>query len=211
MLSSAPCNGIVNVAIALDPHAVTIVTATGVEYAAARKAAPAGVRVVQAGIALARTRDFGEIAISCGLAGALRRDLPTGTVLVPRSVGRPDGTTLECDAEIVAALCEAAQRLGHHPVDAPLLTSENLVHGSERATWAPRYAAVDMETGLITASRVACVRVVLDTPQREISPVWLHPARAIAHPRAWGDLPFLAREGPRCARIAAQIAAAALG
>jgi hypothetical protein len=156
-----------------------------------------------------RTRTFGEVAISCGLAGGLRTQLPTGTVVIPRYVRRPDGTTLTCDPELSELLRSAAKRLGHDPVDDPLFTSRTLVHGSERAKWADEFAAVDMESGFISATRVACVRVILDTPQREISPVWLHPARAFLSPGAWRDLPFLAREGQRCSRLAAEIIAVA--
>jgi hypothetical protein len=177
---------------------------------AARKVLPPNVRVVQCGIAADRSRNFGEIAISCGLAGGLRNDLPTGTVVIPRRVRRPDGTMLVCDSEISAMLRDAAQRLGHDAVDDPLLTSKTLVHGTERTKWADEYAAVDMETGLICATRVACIRVILDTPEREISPAWLKPAQAMLTPSAWRDLPFLAREGQRCARLAAEIIAAAL-
>jgi hypothetical protein len=168
------------------------------------------VRIIECGIGANRSVDVGEIAISCGLAGGLRSDLPTGTVVIPRSVRRPDGTTLICDPEIGDLLRDAADRLGHDPIDAPLLTSTSLVHGSERSRWAPEYAAVDMETGLISARRIACVRVILDTPEREISPVWVKPVQAIFTPSAWRDLPFLLREGPRCARLAAEIIAAAL-
>lgn len=196
-------------ATALNAHSIAIVTATSVESRAARKALP-HVRVVEAGIALARSEDFGDIAISCGLAGGLRKDLPTGTVIVPRVVRRPDGSMLACDAELTDLLSEAARQCGYKPVNDPLLTSPSLVHGDSRAKWADEYAAVDMETGLINAGRIACVRVVLDTPLREISPAWLNPRTAIFQPRAWSDLPFLAREGPRCAAIAAQIIAAAL-
>jgi hypothetical protein len=165
---------------------------------------------VQCGIAAKRSRNFGEIAISCGLAGGLRNDLPTGTVVIPRRVRRPDGTMLTFDLELSESLRAAAQRLGHVPVDGPLLTSKTLVHGSERTRWADEYVAVDMETGLISAKRVACVRVILDTPEREISPAWLKPVQAIFAPSAWRDLPFLAREGQRCARMAAEVIAAAL-
>jgi hypothetical protein len=66
-----------------------------------------------------------------------------------------------------------------------------------------------METGLLHAPRVACVRVILDTPLREISPAWGNPARALLDVRAWRDLPFLMREGPRCAAVAARVAVSA--
>jgi nucleoside phosphorylase len=195
---------------AINAGDITVVTATGVETKAARKVLPSTVRIVQCGIGLSCSRDFGEVAISCGLAGGLREDLPTGTVVIPRYVRRPDGTSLICDPELSEMLREAAQSLGHNPVDGPLLTSKTLVHGHERARWGSEFAAVDMESGLITAARVACVRVILDTPQREISPAWLQPARAAVTPSAWRDLPFLAREGQRCARLAAKIIAGAL-
>lgn len=189
---------------------VTIVTATSTEASAVRRVSPSGVQVVECGIAAIRVAAFDGLAISCGLAGGLRAGMATGTVLIPRRVRRPDGSEFECDAQAVDALCEAAKRFAHHVVDDPLVTCNALVHGAERATWAQRgYAGVDMETGVLQAPRVACVRVVLDTPEREISPAWLTPARAMLQPRAWLDLPFLLREGPRCSAIAAQVAARA--
>lgn len=167
-----------------------------------------GVRVVECGIGLQKHGQFDGLVISCGLAGGLRPGLPTGTALVPARVRRPDGSELLCDAVAVDALTRAGVRLGFTVVQEPLLTSETLVHGTQRAQWARAgYAGVDMETGLLQAPRVACVRVVLDTPEREISPAWLNPARAMLQPRAWLDLPFLMREGRRCSAIAARIAA----
>lgn len=192
---------------------VTIVAATPTEARAVREFASRldaadRVRVMEAGIALAKQSDVGDIAISCGLAGGLRDDVPTGAVLIPSRVRRPDGTELECDAALVERLRAVAQELGHSVIPDPLVTSATFVHGAERALWAAQgYAGVDMETGLLRAPHVACVRVVLDTPKREISPAWMRPATAILHPGAWRDLPFLMREGPRCSRIAARIAA----
>lgn len=189
---------------------VTIAAATSTEARAVRRAAPDSVRVVECGIALAKQTYFDGLVISCGLAGGLRDDLPTGTVLIPHVVRRPDGSDLQCDGAAVQALTEAAHVQGCRIVHDPLLTSETLVYGSQRRVWAQRgYAGADMETGLLAAPRIACVRVVLDTPQREISSAWLRPGRAMLHPRAWLDLPFLMREGPRCSRIAALIAVAA--
>ena len=164
--------------------------------------------MVECGIAMEKHTSFDGLVISCGLAGGLRTGLRTGTVLVPASVRRPDGTELRCDAPSVDALTRAALRFGFEVVHDPLVTSATLVHGAERKRWAAQgYAGVDMETGLLQAPRVACVRVILDTPEREISPAWVRPARAVLQPRAWLDLPFLMREGPRCSAIAARIAA----
>lgn len=154
---------------------------------------------------------FDDLAISCGVAGGLRDDVPTGAAVIPHRVTRPDGSCMECDAPTVRALTDAALELGYRVVHDPLVTTMMLVHGAQRASLAARgYAAADMETGLIRAPRVACVRVILDTPAQEISPLWLEPLRALLHPPAWSDLPFLMREGPRCAAAAARIAARSL-
>lgn len=191
---------------------ITVVTATSIEAAAARKALPKDVVVVEAGIALATSAAHCDgLAISCGVAGGLREDLPTGTVLIPSSIRSPQDSIIECDPAASEALRNAAVALGYEPVDAPLITSASLIYGADRMTLAAQgYAGVDMESALIRADRIACVRVVLDTPQREISAVWEKPWRVPFHPRAWRDLPFLAHEGPRCARIAAQIIASAV-
>ena len=80
--------------------------------------------------------------------------------------------------------------------------------GAERRRWAVRGAvAADMETGLLDAARLATVRVVLDTPDRELGAAWLRPATALLPPAAWRQLPWLAREAPRCARLAAAVLA----
>ena len=172
-----------------------------------------GVRVIRGGIALARppAGGYGECAISCGLAGGLQRGLPTGTVLIPRTVERADGSTLACDEFMVEALLEGARTLGIVPNEGALLTSRVLLRGAARAQAARRgFSGVDMETGAIPAARLAAVRVVLDTPERELSPAWLHPLTVVWQPAAWAELPWLAREGPRCARLAARVVAAAL-
>jgi len=91
-----------------------------------------------------------------------------------------------------------------------MLTSLTLITGAERTVWAGRGClAADMETGLLEVERVASVRVVLDTPERELSAAWQHRVRAIWVPRAWAELPWLLREGPRCARLAAEVLALA--
>lgn len=189
---------------------VVVVTATSVEAKAARRALP-GVRVYEAGIGLAKGRgEWGDAIVSCGLAGGLRDDLPSGTVLIPSEVVRPDETRLECDPELVAAYRAAARSLGFEPVCDPLLTSATIVRGPERARWARLgCAAVDMETGLLVARRIAAVRIVLDTPQRELRADWLHPRRALLDPRNWREAVWLARDAPRYARRAAEIVAAA--
>jgi nucleoside phosphorylase len=195
----------------LGNNAVVVAAATALEANAVRRAAP-GLRVIETGVALARANpaDLGACVVSCGLAGGLREDLASATVLIPHEVRRPNGETLQCDAELVDALLESARRLCIEPVTDPLLTSEQIVNGAERAQWATRgYAGVDMETGLIVAPRVAAVRVILDTPQRELSSDWLNPGRALLNPRNWTQAFWLARAAPSAARLAARIVAGA--
>ncbi len=191
---------------------VTFVAATALECKALRRVLP-DARIVQTGIALEHLREgLGQIVVSCGLAGGLRGDLPTGTLLIPREVRRPDGTLLQCDPELVETFASGARRLGIEPVFDGLLTAGAIVHGSARAQWAADgYAGVDMETGLIRAARVAAVRVVLDTPQREISGEWRTPLRAIVKPWNWPQAFWLAREAPRAAALAARVVAEAQG
>jgi hypothetical protein len=196
---------------------VTVLAATRFEARALRRACRrahgAGVRVVEGGVGLTRLRGgkLDDVVVSCGLAGGLRADLPTGSVLIPRQVMRPDGSMLACDPELVSALERAARDVGIEPDPGPLLTTASLLTGEARRTWAERgYAGVDMETGLITAPRVAAVRVVLDTPEHDLSEVWLRAGAALLHPAAWPELPWLWREAPRCMQRAARVLAEAI-
>lgn len=188
---------------------LTLIAATSLECAALRRELK-DTRIVQVGIALSKLRSaLGESVVSCGVAGGLRDDLPTGTLLVPREVRRPDGSTLRCDAELVELFTQSARRLGFEPIADPLLTAVEIVRGGERSRWALQgFAGVDMETGLVSAPRVAAVRVVLDTPRREISADWQAPLRAILKPWNWPEALWLAREAPRAAALAARVVAA---
>jgi hypothetical protein len=197
--------------VSSDPLAgATFIAATGIEYAALRRQLQGG-RIVRTGIALSKVRSrFDEIVVSCGVAGGLRSELRTGTVLIPREVRRPDGSTLRCDATLVEIFAQSARQLGLEPIFDPLLTASQIVHGGARLEWGAKgYAGVDMETGLIDAPRVAAVRVVLDTPQREISGDWQSPLLAILKPWNWPQAFWLAREAPRTATIAARVVAGA--
>lgn len=189
---------------------MVLTAATPVEYNALRRALP-DARIVQTGVALAKLREpLGETVVSCGLAGGLRAELVTGTLLLPYEVRRPDGRVLQCDPELVAALARSARRLGIEPVFDPMLTAGAIVNGVARQQWAERgYAGVDMETGLIQAARVAAVRVVLDTPNVELSSDWVEPLRAMLKPWNWPQAFWLAREAPRAAQLAARVVAAA--
>ncbi|MBV8601964.1 MAG: hypothetical protein JO359_10415 [Candidatus Eremiobacteraeota bacterium] len=168
-----------------------VVTATRFEAFAARRELRSA-RLARVGVGKGLRSE--ETLVSCGLAGGLRDDLATGTVLVPREVQRPSGERVACDPELVERLAAASRTLGLEPRSEPLVTRTTLVRGAERARWAQcGFAGVDMETGSLVAPRLAAVRVVLDTPKRELD--W----RALWVPaEAW-----------RCARLAARVIAIA--
>jgi adenosylhomocysteine nucleosidase len=199
----------------LDPTDVTVVVAMGVEARPVRRRAP-GLRVVLAGIGLSsleRAQLSTGVVLSVGLAGGLAPELASGTVVIPSQVAREDGELIECDPAWSAALATASRRLGFPTVTLPLLSADGVVTGSSRAKWAARgFAAVDMETALLAAmvGRVAAVRVVIDTPSREISSAWERPGRAALDPRNWLQGVWLARTAPRLSTRAARVVAAAI-
>jgi hypothetical protein len=189
---------------------VIVLAATRLEERAARRElAHLGVAVVRSGVGRGGT--FEDTVVSCGLAGGLRRGVPSGAVLIPSEVARPTGERIVCDREIAARLRDAARALGETPLDAPLLGASALVRGDARRAWAERgFAGADMESGAIVAPRLAVVRVVLDTPERELSDAWLQPRSVFLRPQAWRELPWLARHAVRYARLAAKIVRNAL-
>lgn len=181
------------------------VCATQTEYRAAqRELGGLDIRIVRTGIGRAGT--FDETVISLGLCGGLRRGVPSGTVLVPDEIERPNGERVACDRELATHLRDAARQLGEAPESAPLVTTQTLVRGQARDDWAARgFAGVDMESGLIMAPRIAVVRIILDTPERELSDAWLRPLGVLLRPGVWNELPWLARTAPRYARLAALV------
>ncbi len=212
MRSSAPWRGTGHMGTPSDRAAVTVIVATRLEAWAVRRAVR-GARIIEAGVGLGRLprEDLGGVVVTCGLAGAVRPGLPTGSVIIPEKVLRPDGRWLSCDPSLVTSLVAGAKTLGLEPDRGPLGTASAFVRGAARASWAARgCVAVDMETGLLTAPRIAAVRVVLDTPSRDLSEVWRRPTLVVAHPEVWGEAIWLCREAPRCARRAAAVLAAAL-
>lgn len=150
------------------PDEIAVVAATSLEARAVRRHVR-GVRVVESGIGLALLQpgESFRVAIDCGLAGGLG-DLPTGTILIPDDACTAQGAWRTCDREWTGRLRDAARALGHECVAAPLLTSDTLITGNERSVWARKgFAGADMETAWIATDRLAAVRVVLDTPDRE--------------------------------------------
>jgi hypothetical protein len=192
-----------------------ILAPTPLEYWAVRCMLPrAGVR--WAGMRLGRWTgaETGSAVVVCGLAGALASDVTPGTVLIPARVGLPDGRTFPCDPTLVEALTATACDLGFRPDSRPLLTAPSLITGSARLAWARRgFVAVDMETALAATKpfRVATIRVILDTPERDISSDWQRPVEALLRPQLWREMFWLARVGPQYSLRAARVLKAALG
>jgi hypothetical protein len=94
-----------------------------------------------------------------------------------------------------------------------MLSADGVVTGAHRARWAARgFVAADMETALLAGmvARVAAVRVLIDTPRREISSAWERPGRAALDPRNWLQGAWLARVAPRLSTRAARVVAAAI-
>ena len=191
----------------IDPHGITVIAATGLEAQAVRRASP-DLRVIECGVSLERVDHaaLGDTVVSCGLAGGLSPGLHTGTVLVPREIERPNGERVVCDRDLQGALVDSARRLGFEPVQEPMITSSRIVRGSDRARFSARgYAGADMESGLLWAPRIAAVRVILDTPQHELSTAWLRPGLALMNPLLWPQAIWLARNAAPCANIAARV------
>ena len=105
-----------------------------------------------------------------GFCGAVAGGLKTGDIVVASEVRGPDGVTA-CDARpVVAAL--AALGIERMCVG-PVASVDHVVHGAERGVLADDGAlAVDMESAWLAPAAAgrpfAVLRVVLDTPAREI-------------------------------------------
>jgi hypothetical protein len=191
-----------------------ILAPTPLEYLAVRCLLPAA-DVRWAGMRLVRWRgaETGAGVLVCGLAGALAPDLAPGTVLIPERVGLPDGRMFRCDPALVEAMADGARRLGYAPDMRPLLTAPSLVTGQSRREWAGRdFAAVDMEAALLATRsfRTATIRVILDTPGRDISSDWQRPGQALLRPDLWREVLWLALSAPRYSLRAARVLKAGL-
>ena len=192
----------------------TVVVATRTEESAVRRVAPQ-FRVQRAGVSL---RDWNSsiatpVVISAGLAGGVNPGNASGTVVVASHVALDDGERVACDPMWVEALTSAARSLGLPVINGGIVTVESLVTGPARERLARSgYVAADMESGLLIgrAERVVALRVLLDTPDRELSPRWEHPVRASLDPRLWREAVWLFRTAPELAQRAARVLAAAV-
>lgn len=200
---------------------VQVLAPTALEYWAVRSMRTAA-NVVRAGVSLSRRPEMpADVAIICGMAGGLEPELAPGTVVIPHRVGLADGRIFVCDEVLVQALTAGARSLGFEPDPRPIVTSPTFVTGPDRGYWSRRgFIAADMETGLLAERglRVATVRVVLDSPSRDISDTWMRPRHAalrVMAPAGWpsllGEFSWLCRAAPWYSVRAARILRAGLG
>jgi hypothetical protein len=193
---------------------VVAVCATRLEARGVRRLAP-GIRVLTVGVGGAAPPGDATVVISAGVCGGLLPDQDPGTVVIATSVSDEAGAAYACDPSVAARLEQAARALGLDVVTGSLVTTSAMVTRSARALWAGRgHVAVDMESAAAaaTAPRFGVVRVILDSPRRELSPAWAAPGRAVLHPGNWIDAIWLATHAPRYAlRVGAILQAAFFG
>jgi Phosphorylase superfamily len=177
---------------------VVAVCATGLEAWGVRRRAP-GVRVLRVGVGGSAPAGDASIVISAGVCGGLLPDQAPGTVVIATNVSDESGAAYACDPAVANRLEEAARALRMDVVTGSLVSTPAMVTGPARALWAGRgHVAVDMESAAAaaTAPRFGVVRVILDSPQRELSSAWAAPGRAVLHPANWIDAVWLAIHAP---------------
>ena len=148
-----------------------------IERAALRRGLP-DVPVLRCGMGAARARATALVAAGisadvvavAGFCGAVGDDLRAGDVVVASEVRGPEGITRCASGPVVAAL--ATLGTGRVQVG-PVACVDHLVYGRQRAVLAGEgVLAVDMESAWLAPAAAgrpfAVVRVVLDTPAREI-------------------------------------------
>jgi nucleoside phosphorylase len=143
----------------MDADGVTIACATRAELRAARRT---GARTALVGLAAANGLPEGPL-VSFGLAGALREDLPAGTILDATRVVDHDGTVLWQGEQLgVAGALPATILAADAIVDAP--GERKRLHERTGAD------AADLESGPLarTGRLRGVVRAVSDTPERPL-------------------------------------------
>ena len=199
----------------MPPEAsVHAICAMGVEAWGVHRRAPQ-LRIVRVGIGGRPPAGLPGIVISAGLCGGLLPEQTPGMVVIASQVVDEQGATHACDPGVVAALEKAARYLRLPFTGGSLVSTTGMVTGPDRGTWAARgHVAVDMESAAAaeSARRFGVLRVILDTPSRELSGAWAEPGRAIRRPANWSEALWLGVNAPRYAlRVGAVLEAAFLG
>jgi nucleoside phosphorylase len=139
---------------------VTFACAMTVEERAARRLGP----TARVGLGVANGVPNGERLVSFGIAGALRGDLPVGTVIDANRVVDEDGSVLWEGEPLGVASARTGTILGAGRI---------VDDASERARLHARTGAdaVDMESGTLARSGrlVGCVRAISDTPTSKLA------------------------------------------
>lgn len=171
-----------------DPP-LLLVCALGIERFAlrggSREAASSTLRILRTGMgpraaaeSVGRTVvDDGAIVVAIGFCAGLEPGMQPGDVVVAtevRDTADTDGAAVPCSA--AAWLTRALRARGHTAHTGPLTSCDHLVRGRERATLhaqgaigADMESAATLRTALAVGKRrVAAVRVVVDTPKREL-------------------------------------------
>jgi 4-hydroxy-3-methylbut-2-enyl diphosphate reductase len=162
-----------------EPHnaRLLVIAPLRIESVAVRRGLP-GAQVVSSGVGAVRARSTASIAARipadavavAGFCGAVAEGLRAGDVVVASEVRGPAGVTSCASGPVVAALAA----LGIERVRVgPVASVDHLVHGAERRVLAGEGAlAADMESAWLAPAAAgrpfAVLRVVLDTPAREV-------------------------------------------
>ena len=149
-----------------------------IERSAVRRSLPNAL-VLRSGMGAAHARATALVAAGApgdavaviGFCGAVRRDLLPGDLVVASEVRGPEGVTACSSGPLVAALA-ALGIAGVHV--GPVASVDHLVRGAERELLAQQgVLAVDMESAWLAPAAAgrpfAVVRVVVDTPERELT------------------------------------------
>ena len=195
------------VGVTTDPARLLVITPLRVEHAAVRRGLPeayllrSGMGAARASAAARRAAAAPADAVAvAGFCGAVAGGMRAGDVVVAGEIRGPEGVTECASGLLVAALAVVGierVRVG------PVTSVDHVVRGAERAAMAAEGAlAADMESAWAAPAAAgrpfAVLRVVLDTPDRELSRPLVTLAAGVA---AWR---MLRRAAPALALWAAR-------
>jgi 4-hydroxy-3-methylbut-2-en-1-yl diphosphate reductase len=154
------------------------VAALRMERAAVRRSLP-GALVLRCGMGAAQARAAvplvarapGDAVAVVGFCGAARQGLRAGDVVVASEVRGPEGVIACSSGPLVAALAALGIERVHV---GPIASADHVVRGAERDLLARQgVLAVDMESAWLASGAAgrpfAVLRVVVDTPERELT------------------------------------------